>query len=116
MLKVYTPVGQMGLTKRELCDELNEAFAEISGEWENNTSLHLYPQTTFTPQQITNIKNYCERWLEFVNRHNHFWICHLEFLTNNRGFDKGFMMICSWREINRVEVYAEMDDASDTEL
>jgi hypothetical protein len=106
----------MGLTKKELCEELNEAFAEIGGEWENNTSLHLYPQTKFSPKQIQNIKDYIENWLEFVNRHNNFWICHIEFLTNSRGFDYGFMMICSWKEINRVDVCSEMDEESETEL
>jgi hypothetical protein len=106
----------MGLTKSELCKELNEAFDSIYGEWENNISIHLYPNTNFSSKSIANIKDYCNQWLQFVNRHNKWWGCHIEFITNNRGFDRGFMMICSWQELDRVEVEFNMDDESETEL
>jgi hypothetical protein len=117
MLKTCTPVGQMGLTKRELCKELNEAFENIYGDWENTQVIEL-SDFKITKESVDEVLKYTKEWLEMVNRHNEVYECRIGSICRVNGDDNTnyFRLTCSWCEIDKSYVECTYDDDSDTEL
>ena len=114
MLKTPTLVGQMGLTKNELCKELNQCFESIYGEWDQGNSFHICEDYYLSDDEIRNIKDYCKEWLQQVNRHNKYWSCRINYVEG--GSRGGIMICCGWWETDRAYVEYSYDDESESEL